>query len=224
MFLPIEDGLLDCHPKQKRLKSEVVFLTLLLHAEEIEAKENKGTANSEGQPQASPPRQPFRTSQVPQYQSQRPWGQCQPGPQSKAWGQPQPQNHPWPQHQPKQHPWGQQPSQAGRAPQWGQGAVGDRAAKRGSDQLQGSAAGPRDQTAIPARHQTADWAANQSQGQAGAAGVPRDVEGWSDAVPVLSAESSASMVRVYTEKLNTNTFRRVNVLHCEVFCSCITLR
>ena len=185
---------------------------LLWHAEEIEAKENKGSANSEGQPQASPPRQPFRTSQAPQYQSQRPWGQSQPGPQPKAWGQSQSQNHPWPQHQPKQHPWGQQQSQGGsRAPQWGQGAVGDRAAKWGSDQLQGQAAGPRDQSVIPARHQPADWAANQSQGQAGLGpgGAPRDAEGWSDAVPVLSAESSASMVCTKGSSANSIPYRHM---------------
>lgn len=166
-------------------------MALLFTSEEAETKENRGTTASHGQAQSSPPRQPFRTSQPPHYSQRQP----QAGPQPEPWGQSNAQHPPWDLPQPKQHPWGQkQPQASGRPPQWGQVSVGDRTAKWGSDQSQQQAAGfARGQEVPPPSSQ---WTAGQGQRPVapGSRGVGGDPEGgWSDAVPVLSEESSATM-------------------------------
>ncbi|KAL3135077.1 hypothetical protein ABBQ32_008022 [Trebouxia sp. C0010 RCD-2024] len=182
------------HPSAERsLEAKAgPHLAAALHKKEVEAKENRGLAVSHGQAQNSPVRQPFRASQPPQYPQRQP----QTGPQPEPWGQPQAQHPPRDLPQPKQHPWGQQQPQAGNRPQWGQfPPAGDRRSPHwGSDDTQGQAGsvlgGGFD--VPPARPQ---WAAGQPQrqeapmatrGQGGA-------EAWADAVPVLTAESSASM-------------------------------
>lgn len=167
---------------------------LLFLSEEAEAKENRGTATSHGHVQSSPPRQPFRASQPPQYP------QCQPqtGLQPEPWGQPQAQQPPWDLPQPKQHPWGQKQPQAGiGTPQWGQVPAGDRTSKWGSDQSQGQAAGyAKGLEVAPPRSQRMAGPSQRPEAPM-SSGVQGDPEGgWSDAVPILSEESSASMVGV----------------------------
>lgn len=166
-------------------------MALLFTSEEAETKENRGSAATHGQTQSSPPRQPFRTSQPPHYSQRQP----QTGLEPEPWGQSHAQHPPWDLPQPKQHPWGQkQPQTSGRPPQWGQVSVGDRTAKWGSDQSQQQAAGfARGQEVPPSSSQ---WTAGQAQRPVAplATGVRGDPEGgWSDAVPVLSEESSATM-------------------------------
>lgn len=143
--------------------------------------------------QNSPPRQPLRPSQAAQ--QQRPWGQ--PQPQAKPWGLAQPEQYPWDQQQPQQHPWGQAPSQKGdKVSHWGQG----RSQAMGGNSQWGQGPSQTSGQNIPRRPQAgsgnAAWGPAQSQGYSGAvpATAGRDAEGWVDAVPVLSAESSASMV------------------------------
>ena len=170
-------------------------------SEAVEAKENRGSSNLQEQGRASPPRQPFRASQAPQYQSQQPWAPDGTTTQAKPWGQSQAQKQPWDKSQPKQQLWGQQQSQAGSrgGPQWGQGPAADANPKWGSDQPQRqTAGGPSRQGPSPAGHIPAVWAAAEPQGQEGFAppAEQRNHEAWSDAVPVLSAESSASMVGI----------------------------
>ena len=163
-------------------------------SEEAEAKENRGTATSLGHAQSSPPRQPFRASQPPQYPQRQPQTCIQPEP----WGQPQAQHPHWDLPQPKQHPGVLKQPQAGRGTaQWGQVPAGDRIPKWGSHQSQGQAAVyARGQEAPPSRNQ---WTAGQPQRPEApmSSRVQGDPEGgWSDAVPILSEESSASMASV----------------------------
>ncbi|DBA78684.1 hypothetical protein WJX77_001730 [Trebouxia sp. C0004] len=171
-------------------------LAQALHHREVEAKENKG--NLEGPRQNSPPRQPFRASQTPH--QQQPWGQ--PQPLVKPWAQVQPQQHPWDPPQPARHQWGQAASQTREAANpWGQQQ--SKAVEYGAPQWQQAV--PRRPGQAQAEGENAVWGPPAAQEQNKPPDVG-DAEGWTDAVPLLSAESSASMSDAFNPVEDPDSF------------------